>query len=151
MLGSETDVTCACGHTFKAWIWQSANVTRTPELRQAILEGNMNVVTCPSCGARFHVEVRFLYHDMKRQEWIWVYPLSYAGDAAAASAEVDAMWRQVGETMPPGIRKNIEGTYKTMVVFGMDALVSHLRSQEGKARLRDKTAAVSRKKPPASS
>jgi hypothetical protein len=132
--GSETDVTCACGHTFTAWIWQSANVTRTPELKQTILEGSMNVVTCPSCSARFHVEVRFLYHDMTRQEWIWVYPLSYAGDAAGASAEVDAMWRQVGETMPQGVRDTIEGSYKTMVVFGMDALVGYLKSQQSPGR-----------------
>jgi hypothetical protein len=134
VLGSQTDVTCACGHTFAAWIWQSANVTRTPELKQAILEGNMNVVTCPECGARFHVEARFLYHDMTHQEWIWVYPLSYAGDAAAASAEVDAMWRRVGETMPQGMRETIEGSYKTMVVFGMDALVGYLKSQESLSR-----------------
>jgi len=134
VLGSETDVICACGHTFTAWIWQSANVTRTPELKQAILQGNMNVVTCPSCGARFHVEVRFLYHDMTRQEWIWVYPLSYAGDAATASAEVDAMWLEVCETMPLGMRKTLEGNYKSMVVFGMDALVGYLKSQEAPSR-----------------
>jgi hypothetical protein len=130
MPGSETDVICACGHSFKAWIWQSANVTRSPELKRTILEGNMNVVTCPSCGARFHVEARFLYHDMARHEWIWVYPLSHAGDSAAVGAEVEEMWRQLGETMPPDLRKTLEGSYRTMVIFGMDALVEHLKAQE---------------------
>ena len=44
---SEMDVTCACGHTFKAELYQSANVTLNPDLRKYILTGEMNIVTCP--------------------------------------------------------------------------------------------------------
>jgi hypothetical protein len=128
--GSETDIKCACGSTFKAWVWQSANVTLMPELRQAILAGTMNVVTCPSCGDRFYVEVPFLYNDIARREWIWVYPAGYSAQAGDVAAEVEAMWERIGSTMPPEVRQTIETSYKTMVLFGMDALVRHLLSQD---------------------
>jgi hypothetical protein len=128
--GSNMDVTCACGHTFAAWVWQSANVTLEPELRKLVLDGKMNVVKCPSCGAVFHVETPFLYHDMIRREWIWVYPLSYGSDAGMVDDDLDAMWDKIGSTMPADVRQALETTYKTMIVFGMDALVNHLKQSE---------------------
>ncbi len=130
--GSETDVRCACGHTFKVWIWQSANVTQKPDLKKTILEGNMNVVRCPSCGARFHVEIPFLYHDMKRKEWIWVYPVGFGADAGHVNDEVEAMWEKITAAMPPALRETIERNYKTMLVFGMDALVHYLKHEPAK-------------------
>jgi hypothetical protein len=128
--GGEMDVACACGHHFKAWLWQSANVTTTPELRASILNGEMNMVRCPSCGSKFHVEVPFLYHDMTAREWIWVYPLSYEQESASVHAKVDEMWEQVTRSMPSDLRQNLEREYRVSVIFGMDALVDHLRTQE---------------------
>lgn len=129
--GDHTDITCACGEAFKAWIWQSANVGRRPGLREEILRGTMNVVTCPACGARFHVEVPFLYHDPEGREWIWVYPARYEAEAARVAEEVEAMWDRIAGAMPPELRQAIETTYKTRLLFGMDALVAHLRGPAG--------------------
>jgi hypothetical protein len=128
--GDTVDVTCKCGCAFREWIWRSANVTLEPELRQMILDGNMNVVKCPSCGARFHVEVPFFYNDMDRRLWIWVYPARYSADAAAIAAEVEAMWQNIRATMPAALRDGLETNYKTMVLFGMDGLVRHLKQEE---------------------
>jgi hypothetical protein len=88
----------------------------------------MNVVRCPSCGVMFHVEMPFLYHDMIRREWIWVYPLSYCTDAGMVDDNLEEMWEKIGSTMPADVRRAIEATYKTMIVFGMDALVSYLKT-----------------------
>ena len=128
------DVTCHCGCAFQEWIWQSANVTLKPELRRTILDGNMNLVKCPSCGARFHVEVPFFYNDMERHLWIWVYPACYSAEAAAVTAEVEAMWEKIRTTMPAKLRAGLETNYKTVVVFGMDALVSRLRAEEASGK-----------------
>lgn len=128
--GGNMEITCGCGHVFEAWIWQSANVTAAPELRQTILKGDMNVVKCPSCGARFHVEIPFLYNDVKRQEWIWVYPAEHAGSPEDARAEVEEMWERISADMPPRIRQAIETNYKTVLLFGMDALVAYLKAQK---------------------
>lgn len=121
------DVTCACGHVFKAKLHQSANVTINPDLRRIILTGEMNVVTCPSCGARFHVEMPFLYHDMAKGEMVWVYPQARAGDSAAVDEEVRKRWAELKRSMPAEVRDRLADHYRAVkVVFGMDALIEHI-------------------------
>jgi len=128
--GGKMEIICGCGNAFEAWVWQSVNVTASPELRETILKGEMNVVKCPSCGSRFHVEIPFLYNDVKHGEWIWVYPAGYGESPEAARAELEEMWERISADMPPAIRQAIETNYKTMLLFGMDALVAHLKSQD---------------------
>jgi hypothetical protein len=124
---AEMDVTCACGHVFRAELYQSANVTLNPDLTRLILTGEMNVVTCPSCGSRFHVEMPFLYHDMSKGEMIWVYPAARAADRAAVDEEVRKKWAELKRSMPPEVRERLEWHYQAvMVLFGMDALVEHI-------------------------
>jgi hypothetical protein len=139
-MGGESDVTCACGHHFKAWLWQSANVTTSPELLQLILDGEMNMAKCPSCGSKFHVEVPFLYHDMDGKEWIWVYPLGYEKESGTVYQKVHEMWENLKGSMPPDVRECFETEYKVVVIFGMDALLNYLRftpvdetAQDGRA------------------
>jgi hypothetical protein len=127
--GTNTEITCDCGHTFEAWIWQSANATFSPELRQQILDGAMNVVECPACGKRFHVEVPFLYHDMDAKVYVWVYPRHYEKQSGAVHAEVQEMWEKVRRKVAPRIGGAFDDQYEVMVLFGMDALVRYLSGQ----------------------
>ena len=129
--GGKTDITCECGCQFTAWLWQSVSVSREPELLETILGGSMNVVTCPCCSSRFHVEVPFLYHDMHAKEWIWVYPLSFDKRSDEVHAKVEAMWRDLVTGMPPGVKEIYQKQYRVLVLFGMDALVHYLRSNLG--------------------
>lgn len=127
--GGDMDIACACGHHFRAWLWQSANITTNPELRKCILDGEMNVVKCPSCGTRFHVEVPFLYHDMSGKKWIWVYPATYEQEGGTINAKVGEMWDELTRSMPSDIRESLESEYSVFVIFGMDALVRYLKSE----------------------
>lgn len=129
-MGGEMNVTCECGHGFRAWLWQSANVTASPELRERILAGEMNVVKCPSCGRSFHVEMPFLYHDLAKREWIWVYPLSYEKETGSIHNRVHQMWHNLKEKMPRDMRTILDEEYRVIVLFGMDALVYYLRGKE---------------------
>ena len=127
--GGKTSITCQCGRVFEDWIWQSANVTASPELKQQVLDGAMNVVECPACGTRFHVEVPFLYHDLDAREYIWVYPRSYEQQSAEVHASVEGMWEKVKAKVSPEMRTVFEDEYRVIVVFGMDALVLYLRGR----------------------
>jgi hypothetical protein len=129
--GGNTKITCSCGHTFEGWLWQSANVTASPELGQQVLDGEMNVVRCPSCERRFHVEAPFLYHDIEAREWIWVYPRCYEQQTGEVHARVEEMWEQVKSKVPPDVRAIFESEYRVIVLFGMDALVLYLRGRRG--------------------
>lgn len=134
--GGKVDITCECGHRFKDWLWQSANVTASPELRGKILTGQLNMVTCPSCKRRFHVEVPFLYHDMDAREWIWVYPLQEEQQGGAIREKVQEMWDDLKSKMPDDVRRVFEEEYRVVVLFGMDALVYYL---QGKRAMRSES------------
>ena len=96
-------------------------------LLKRILTGEMNVVTCPSCRARFHVEVPFLYHDMTKGEMIWVYPAARAAEGAKVAEDVRKKWDELKRSMPPEVRRTLDERYSTVkIVFGMDALVEHI-------------------------
>jgi hypothetical protein len=89
----------------------------------------MNIVECPSCGTKFHVEIPFLYHDMKQREWIWVYPASYEQERGTVCQKVLEMWDELKESLPSEMRGRLEEEYRVNVLFGMDALVYYLRSK----------------------
>jgi hypothetical protein len=127
--GGKTEITCGCGHRFEAWLWQSANVTASPELKQQVLGGDMNMVKCPSCGSRFHVEVPFLYHDIEAKEWIWVYPRDHVKQSGDIHMRVQAMWNELKQKVPENVRDVFEQEYKVIVLFGMDSLVFYLRGK----------------------
>jgi hypothetical protein len=128
--GSRMDITCGCGHGFRAWLWQSANVTASPDLRKKILGGQMNVVRCPECGSTFHVEIPFLYHDLEAREWIWVYPASHEQQGGTIHARVQEMWEELKSTLPPDVREVMDREYRVLVLFGMDALVYYLQAKQ---------------------
>jgi hypothetical protein len=127
--GSDVDITCECGHRFKGWLWQSANVTLSPDLRGKILAGQLNLVTCPSCERRFYVEIPFLYHDMVAREWIWVYPLQQEREGGEIRDRVQGMWEQLKSKLPDDARQVFEEEYRVLVLFGMDALVYYLQGK----------------------
>lgn len=128
--GGNVDITCECGHQFEGWLWQSANVTASPDLRGKILAGQLNLVTCPSCERRFYVEIPFLYHDMAAREWIWVYPLSEEQQGGAIRTKVEDMWESLKSRLPEDARQVFEEEYRVLVLFGMDALVYYLQGKK---------------------
>jgi len=128
--GGNVDITCECGHQFEGWLWQSANVTASPDLRGKILAGQLNLVTCPSCERRFYVEIPFLYHDMAAREWIWVYPLSEEQQGGAIRTKVEDMWESLKSRLPEDARQVFEEEYRVLVLFGMDALVYFLQGKK---------------------
>ena len=69
---AEYEILCSCGEEFTAQLWEYIFTEYDPELREALLGGELNSVTCPSCGETFPAENRVLYRDEKNRLWIWV-------------------------------------------------------------------------------
>jgi len=65
---------CECGEEFEAWVYGSVNVSVDPDLKDLIFTPRFNAVECPSCGVLADANIPFIYHDMEREFWIWVYP-----------------------------------------------------------------------------
>lgn len=66
------EIRCSCNMTFIGNIFEYVFAEHDPELKDSILSGDFNLVTCPSCGQGIPVENRFLYRDEKNKLWVWV-------------------------------------------------------------------------------
>ena len=53
----------SCGHKYAAQVQSIVDVSQNPELKSALLRGQLNVVTCPACGTPAMVSAPLLYHD----------------------------------------------------------------------------------------
>lgn len=114
----ECEFECQCGSSFTARVWESVNVTQDPELKRAVLDGELNAVTCPQCHVRERVEATFLYHDMERRLMVFVYPADKEEDWEEGD---DKAMRQVASVLGQ-LSGGEGGGTEVRVVFGLDAL-----------------------------
>ncbi|HEX6800015.1 MAG TPA: CpXC domain-containing protein [Ktedonobacterales bacterium] len=72
----DVTLTCPCGESFTATVYSAVNVTLEPRLLYRLLAGQLNVATCPNCGRQAETAQPFVYHDMRRGLFAYVYPTS---------------------------------------------------------------------------
>jgi hypothetical protein len=53
----------SCGNKYAAQVQSIVDVSQNPELKSALLRGQLNVVTCPACKTPAMVSAPLLYHD----------------------------------------------------------------------------------------
>lgn len=56
-----------CGHEQATIVWESLNADVDPDARIALLQGQINQLTCEGCGEVAEISVPLLYHDMTRR------------------------------------------------------------------------------------
>ncbi len=57
----------ACSTPFRTAIYTLIDVSEEPELKFALLGGQLNVAVCPNCGTPSRLSVQIVYHDAPRQ------------------------------------------------------------------------------------
>jgi hypothetical protein len=68
-------LTCpACGTPFRAGIYTLVDVTQQPELKQALLSGQLNVAVCPNCKTASMLGAPLIYHDAAKQLCLVYFP-----------------------------------------------------------------------------
>ncbi len=68
-------VTCPhCGEVSDVDVVYSVYADRRPDLRQAVLEDNLQRETCPHCGESFRIEPVLTFLDMSRKLWLLLQP-----------------------------------------------------------------------------
>ncbi|MFI5275075.1 MAG: CpXC domain-containing protein [Ktedonobacterales bacterium] len=72
----DVTLTCPCGESFTATVYHAVNITLEPRLLYRLLAGQLNVATCPNCGRQAEIAQPFVYHDMRRGLFAYVYPRS---------------------------------------------------------------------------
>ncbi|MFH1540366.1 MAG: CpXC domain-containing protein [Elusimicrobiota bacterium] len=120
------EIKCFCGKEFEWELWDSINVTTDPDLKDVILNGQMNVVVCPFCGVLFYYEKFLLYHDEKKRYLFYVYEHNCKEDKTKLKEKANCDY----ETVKKQSNNTVFTNYKVEVFFGLDELIQFLNEKE---------------------
>jgi hypothetical protein len=121
-------LTCACGASFEADLWDSLNVTLDPDLKEQLLAGKVNVVTCPECGAEAFVEKDLLYHDLERRIMILMVPEQRRGEEDLVREQWETTQQRIFGATPGDDPEALR--LRTAIVFGLAELVQAVAELE---------------------
>lgn len=131
-LESQTNVQCPkCGYNQAVTVWRSLNADVSPEAREDLLAGRINVFDCAKCDCKAGLGVPLLYHDMRRQFLVQFHPFEALDDPELFS-EYDARGDSVAAAqmsqMSPG--GGMEYASRVHVVLQMRELVRYVVFRE---------------------
>lgn len=75
-----------CGADQQAEVYQSANVTLEPELKERIFSLELFTVQCSNCSARLLNDGHLLYHDMEKNLMLQLHPDAQRSDWAEVAS-----------------------------------------------------------------
>ena len=120
------EIKCPKSHTFQTQLLSAISVSDNYELKEALIAGEINLVTCPECGQMFYAECFILYHDSQNELISFVYPRSFQEQATQCVAKMKKEFKLALENFND---KN-KITYEPVLLFGIEDLVSLLRREQ---------------------
>jgi hypothetical protein len=112
-------ITCPNGcEPFEADRWSFINVTQDPDLKEAVLGGELNLVRCENCHTFFHNENDLIYLDEEAQLLIFV----FAPCSKAKQKELKAKMQQDYQLLRETLFKKIHLDFGPICVFGLEEL-----------------------------
>ena len=69
-----------CNTPQEILIWKSLNVTLSPEGKEDLFSGKINVLNCKKCGFISTILHPLLYNDMQRHFCVYYFPESFVDD-----------------------------------------------------------------------
>jgi hypothetical protein len=119
-------IKCPQGHLFEASLLSAISVADNPELKEALIAGEINLVSCPVCGEMFFAECFILYHDSENELIAFVYPLSFQEQAAQCKAKM----KKEFDLALANFEERRKINYEPILLFGIEDLVLLLRSEQ---------------------
>jgi Zn ribbon nucleic-acid-binding protein len=116
-----------CRQSQKISIWQSLNATASPDDKEKLLKGEINVFHCVSCGHKAAIETPLSYHDLDLVYVVQFYPPQYLDDAEFFNNFTDdTMMGNPSLKMPPDTVKTAIHMLKPHIVFSMNELRNYI-------------------------
>ncbi|MDR1122415.1 MAG: CpXC domain-containing protein [Endomicrobium sp.] len=119
-------IKCPQEHIFEASLLSAISVAGNPELKEALIAGEINLVSCPVCGEMFFAECFILYHDTENELIAFVYPLSFQEQATQCKAKM----KKEFELALANFEARRKINYEPILLFGIEDLVLLLRSEQ---------------------
>ncbi len=122
-LFNQANVTCPrCATEFAAEVVASVNADRRPDLREAILDGTFQALTCASCASHFRLPPSFSYVDVGRGQWIMAYPTDEVEHWTALEAQAGHIFASSYGAEAPPAAQAIGADLCARITFGWPAM-----------------------------
>ena len=96
-----TQISCPnCGTNYSAEVHQVIDVGRNPELKAALLSGQINVAVCPSCGTAGQLSSPMVYHDPEHELFMIYMPQELNLDQIEREKNIGQLTRDVIDNTP---------------------------------------------------
>jgi hypothetical protein len=125
---SQEEVTCPCGETFDALVWNSVNLKEDPDLKEMLLGGALNVHACSMCKRLVYAERFVLVHDPETELLAFVHPSGRENEREFLEA---AMNRDTAQAQ--AVEGGMKIPYAPVLLFGMDVLVDLMQKETEEA------------------
>lgn len=97
-LNTQEKIRCPkCGAMNDITVWQSVTVSDSEDLKQELLAGRLNIMTCCDCGARALLPMPLLYHDEGKKLMLSFYPTEDGDTAGEQLASIRESSKRSGE------------------------------------------------------
>lgn len=136
---SET-VMCPNGcEPFEADRWSFVNVTQNPELKDAVLGGELNLFCCPQCGAFFHGDTDLIYMDEQAGLLVFVFSAKNRKDQKALREKM----QQDYAVLKDNLLKQLKLDLGPLSVFGLEELKETVQREQRRTDESEAVAAAS--------
>ena len=123
------DITCPEGcESFEAERWSFVNVTQNPELKEAVLGGELNLFCCPQCHNFFHGDRDLIYVDEEVSLLIFVFAESNRRQKQKLLQKMKQDYLLLKDTLLKQIHLNTE----PVCVFGLNELKEFVQTEENR-------------------
>lgn len=111
---------------FEVDYWSLISADQDPDLKTAIIGGELNLVQCPECGTFFHHDGELIYFDAPNELLIFV----FAEKDRAREQELRARMERDYGIIKDTLFKQLNLDYRPLSVFGLDSLKTVLQEEE---------------------
>ncbi|MDF7826646.1 CpXC domain-containing protein [Pontiellaceae bacterium B12227] len=121
------NISCpSCGTQQDVRLYDAVNVNTDPELKDALMQNQLNRIQCVDCELSFRVDKPVLYNDPKLKMLIHWVPESAEMDREAILAEFEQSLDQMNEMMPedekvPNVRLVMSRVELVELIFLLEA------------------------------
>ncbi len=111
-----------CGTSAEVLLVQSVNAVRRPDLREQIIDGSFQAVPCPKCATELRLPPEFIYFDLRRGQWIGVYPAERLNEWESLETEARGVFDISFGAGAPDATRELFGHVVPRIAFGWPAL-----------------------------
>ena len=126
----QTQIQCpSCGTPFTTEIHQIVDAQRTPQLKEMLLGGALNVAQCPQCRNVTRLASPIMYHDAEHEMLIVHVPMELNWPMAEQERQIGRMAKAITDSLPPEQFKAYMLQPKTIMT--METFMEQVYATEG--------------------